>query len=74
MYQQATSSVLMGTSNLSTRQCVSCRLIVYWMFMTRTNIFSIIVTPLIIVAISLAGYQYYGSSTGGDDSDNEVNL
>ena len=42
--------------------------------MTRNNIFSTTVTPLIIVAISLAGYQYYGSSTGGDDSDNEVNL
>ena len=42
--------------------------------MTRTNVFSTIVTPLIIVAISLAGYQYYGSSTSGDECDNEVNL
>ena len=42
--------------------------------MTRLNIFSITVTPLIIVAISLAGYKYYGSSTGGDESDDEVNL
>ena len=42
--------------------------------MTRTNVFSTAVAPLIIVGISLGGYQYYGSSSGGDDDSDEVNL
>ena len=59
-----------------TRLCISYRIIYSYTVATIELIFSLpyIVTPLIIVAVSLAGYQYYGSSTGGDDSDNEVNL